>query len=96
MKEKFGGLRVYWRMGSKPRLWVDFQVPGEGVIMLRPKAKKTSAAARIERLIAGAAAEAADTCEVCGRHPAKLALVDGWFATLCDEHRPIGDGDVTT
>jgi hypothetical protein len=94
VKEKFGGLRVYWRIGSRARLWADIQVPGEGVITLKPKAKKSSVAARIDQLITHATAEAANTCEACGRRPAKLHLVDGWFTTMCDEHRPKEHGDV--
>jgi hypothetical protein len=85
VKEKFGGLRVYWEMGSRSRPWADFQGQGEGVITLKPKTRKKSVADRIEHLIAGAAAEAAITCEKCGVRPATLRA-GGWLVTLCDAH----------
>jgi hypothetical protein len=80
VKEKFGGLRIYFVVTMpKPRLTLDSQA-----------VRDDEARRRISAAYERAEHEAKVTCDVCGR-PGVLRSRSGWFATRCEEH---ADGGV--
>jgi len=73
VKEKLGGLRVYWRYGS-----LEKTADGESV-------RDTDIRDRIMLAVFSAEARSERTCEVCGK-PGHMRVQSGWYATRCDEH----------
>jgi len=93
VKQKFGGLRVYFRfVGKKTRLWVVVQFPQGLVGTFKPQAAG-DLERQVQDLIDVAAGEAANTCETCGRQPAEIDGTGGWLVTLCEEHRALRRAD---
>lgn len=83
-KQKFAGFRAYYLMtGRKPRITVD-QLTPVSIVTLAPT-PRDNIEARIDAAIERAAAEASDTCELCGTRPAKVYQW-GWHCVLCDAH----------
>jgi hypothetical protein len=87
IKEKFGGLRVYWRLGRRGSTEIDAVTP-EGVLRVRLSARAASAVdqsvvAQIDARVDQAEAEASSTCQRCGRGDARRRS-EGWLVTLCD------------
>jgi len=84
IKEKFGTLRLYYRVRGQRRLHVDVQ-DGQGLPLRLVVGEVTSAfpCEEIDRLIAQAEEMTAQTCEGCGQ-PGSLRCHAGWYTTLCD------------
>ncbi len=76
IKEKFGGLRVYW---GWPEEWNDLEDEA-----FRDKCEQ------IECLIDIADWMCQRTCMVCGEK-GKMYSDDGWVVVLCDEHKQEDD-----
>jgi hypothetical protein len=75
VKEKFGGLRVYYVVPrTPPPRTLDTQAIREDDV----RRKIDAAYERAER-------EAEHICDVCGS-PGVLRVREGWFATRCEEH----------
>ena len=85
IKEKFGGLRFYVRLGQAERISMDISSSDGDRLRLEALTVKPEPdmLARIHLLIREAEVEAARTCEDCGK-PGKLRR-GGWMRTLCDE-----------
>jgi len=79
VKEKFGGLRVYWGYAESHRLGKNGK-PG--------RIEETRG--KIQRAVALAEARADRTCEICGRRGV-LSARGGWYTVRCQEH---ADGTV--
>jgi len=86
IKEKFGGLRFYVRLGQAERISMDISSPDGERVRLEALCvdAEPDTLARIHLLIREAEAEAARTCEDCGEL-GKLRR-DSWSRTLCDGH----------
>lgn len=87
IKEKFGGLRVYWRLGRRGSTEIDAVTP-EGVLRVRLSARAASAVdrsvvAQIDARVQQAETEASVTCQRCGQGDARR-ISRGWLVTLCD------------
>ena len=87
IKEKFAGLRVYWQLGSEKTVVLDF-ISSQSVQRLdtRP-AEPTNAFDQITTRVRQAGAEAAWTCQHCGRPGDRAQQAPGWMITLCDACR---------
>lgn len=83
IKEKFGGLRAYYRIGSSSEMVLDL-ISGVGVASVRrpPESPVEFPRAALDALIAEAATRALVTCEQCGR-PGVLRR-SGWMHVACD------------
>ena len=96
VKQKFGGLRVYYGIGNSNEMVLDMLTPA-GVTSIRkpPTVQGRFPRDAVDQCIARAAALALDTCEVCGS-PGALRR-DGWIRVLCDScnvtGRSIAEGD---
>ncbi len=90
VKEKFGGLRFYFRINGRKDFTVDIfgvgrlRVPDQDEEGKRPRPPELE---RIQALVREAEQEAARTCEVCGE-PGTLRP-GGWVQTLCEHHAEI-------
>jgi len=75
VKEKFGGLRIYYIVPRTPQpRTLDTQV-----------IREDDARRRIDAAYERAEREAEHTCDVCGS-PGVLRVREGWFATRCATH----------
>lgn len=82
IKEKFGGLRVYWRFAEQETTAIDvFDTGSLGHLVLQP-VEPTALFTRIRLRVQEAADEAARTCQHCGNGSA-TANNSGLVATLC-------------
>jgi hypothetical protein len=82
VKEKFGGLRVYYAVGDSSELVLDLISP-QGVARFRkPPEEGRSGFPEIDKLIADAVALAHATCERCGE-PGPLRP-SRWTRVLCN------------
>jgi hypothetical protein len=83
VKQKFGGLCVYYRIGKSSAMAIDI-VSEDGVTSFRkpPRARSGFPRETIDGFIADAAALARTTCEQCG-NPGRLRT-GGWLRLLCD------------
>jgi hypothetical protein len=90
IKEKFGTLRFYYRIGESEDLHVDVMSP-DGLQHFVARTSLEGAdglkeqEARVRQLVAAACVASETTCETCGA-PAQLRDVRGWLTTLCDKH----------
>jgi hypothetical protein len=87
IKEKFGGLRVYWRLGRRRSTAIDAVTP-DGLLQVKLTARAASAleqsvVAQIDARVQRAETEASGTCQRCGRGDARRRS-RGWLVTLCD------------
>ena len=96
IKEKFGTLRFYWRLGSEGDLHVDIFIPTGTLKSSVSKAKASrarnaddinQARARVRTLVDAACEASATVCERCGASGALCRSRTGWLQTLCDQHR---------
>lgn len=86
IKEKFGGLRMYWNEGG---VYLDFIGPDSlANIVVEPARPLLSAQTRerIARIVAQAAKQAATRCQVCGAPGRLRRRKSGWLVTACDRH----------
>ena len=82
IKEKFGGLRVYWRFAEQETTAIDvFDTGSLGHLVLQP-AEPTALFIQIRARVDEAAEEASTTCQHCGNGSA-TANNSGLVATLC-------------
>lgn len=93
IKEKFGTLRFYWRLGDRGDLHVDIFTPGGTALSSLVKAKPSRAADaeiinqardRLRELVDTACEASASVCQRCGAFGSIRRLA--WVQTLCDEH----------
>jgi hypothetical protein len=84
VKEKFGGLRVYYSIGDSTEMVLDL-ISEKGVMSIRKHPSSESGFPReaVDGCIAEAAALARVTCERCG-DPGTLRQ-GGWLRVLCDQ-----------
>ena len=86
IKEKFGGLRLYWRLGSEKTTALDL-VGASSIQRLVTRPKKPSPAfERIDARVREAEAQAGRTCQRCGGG-ATTGSNQGWLSTLCEACR---------
>lgn len=80
IKEKMGGLRVYWNSDMAPATGVrtERRLNGQHV---RISSDRPGA---IQTLVQAAEERAAVTCQRCGR-AGVMRNIDGYFAVLCDD-----------
>jgi hypothetical protein len=80
VKEKFGGLRIYYVVPlPKPVVDLDTKV-----------FREIEARRKIDEAYEQAGKEAARTCDVCSNEGG-LRSRNGWFATRCEEHADDGE-----
>lgn len=86
IKEKFGGLRMYWNEGG---VYLDFIGPDSLThIVVEPARPLLSARTRerIAGIVAEAAKQAATRCQVCGAPGTLRRRENGWLVTACERH----------
>ena len=86
IKEKFGGLRMYWNEGG---VYLDFIGPDSlAHIVVEPARPLLSEETRerIAGIVAQAAKQAARRCQVCGAPGQLRRRQNGWLVTACDRH----------
>ncbi len=86
IKEKFGGLRMYWNEGG---VYLDFIAPDSLThIVVEPLRPQLSARTRerIAGIVAEAAKKASTRCQICGAPGTLRRRGDGWLVTACDRH----------
>lgn len=82
-KQKFGKLRVYWKLsGEKSSVIIDFI--GQGTVDFNDYSSPVKK--EIKEIIDKACKEASKTCEFCGATNESVSLrQDSWVYTLCDD-----------
>ena len=85
IKEKLGGLRVYWKFRNRGYARPIDEPPLPG---LHPGFE------RLFLIIHNAAEKAAQTCQKCGT-PGTLTIVNGWHATFCEVHAKKPDSEIS-
>lgn len=86
IKEKFGGLRMYWNEGG---VYLDFIGPDSlAHIVVEPARPQLSAQTRerIAGIVAEAAKMASTRCQTCGAPGTLRRRENGWLVTACDRH----------
>ena len=86
IKEKFGGLRMYWNEGG---VYLDFIGPDSlAHIVVEPARPLLSAQTRgrIAGIVAEAAKLTATRCQVCGAPGTLRRRENGWLVTACARH----------
>jgi len=86
IKEKFGGLRMYWNEGG---VYLDFIGPDSlAHIVVEPERPLLSAQTRerIAGIVAEAAKQAATRCQTCGEPGTLRQRESGWLVTACARH----------
>lgn len=86
IKEKFGGLRMYWNEGG---VYLDFIAPDSLThIVVEPLRPQLSARTRerIAGIVAEAAKQASARCQVCGAPGQLRERKNGWLVTACERH----------
>jgi hypothetical protein len=88
IKQKFGTLRFYYRLGDVEDVRVDLIHP-EGVKQLlfdsNPALHLDDLRVQLRAVVSEAEAASSNCCEKCGES-AMLHEVRGWLTTLCGEH----------
>ena len=85
IKEKFGGLRFYWRLNGAQDVRLDI-LAQNGSISVTEKAQGGPASmVRIRNLERAAQDASQSICQECGA-PASRANYGGYIATLCNVH----------
>lgn len=86
IKEKFGGLRMYWNEGG---FYMDFIGPDSlAHVVAEPERPQLSQQTRerIAGIVAEAAKKASTRCQICGAPGTLRRRGDGWLVTACDRH----------
>lgn len=78
IKEKFGGLRFYWRLGNSEVEEADDE------ILVHDDELYTELSYQLGKVVDRAEEVCGHTCEICGE-PGELRPL-GWLRTLCDTH----------
>jgi hypothetical protein len=87
IKEKFGGLRVYWSLGPEKTTVMDVSdAQSSQRLECLPK-RPSPVFERITARISEAEARAARTCQRCGCAGASKGSERGWLSTLCERCR---------
>ena len=82
IKEKFAGLRIYWKLGKQKTTAVDV-FANDGIIRLQTQPNQpTELFDQIAARVTLAEEEAAQTCQKCGSLGAERRS-RGWLITLC-------------
>jgi hypothetical protein len=84
VKEKFGGLRFYYRLQGASDLHIDLQSP-IGVDTVKSHTPSDETADRVRCLVQKAEADSKLLCEKCGAS-SKVHNLKGWLVTLCEQH----------
>jgi len=88
IKEKFGTLRFYYRLGESEDLHIDVMSEAgrqHFVRRLSVEADDDQDVMRVRELVNAACSESESLCEECGA-VAELRNTGGWYTTLCDQH----------
>ncbi len=86
IKEKFGGLRMYWNEGG---LYMDFIGPDSlAQVVVEPERPRLSQQTRerIAGIVAEAAEKVATRCQTCGEPGTLHQRRSGWLVTACARH----------
>lgn len=86
IKEKFGGLRMYWNEGG---FYMDFIGPDSLThIVVEPERPRLSEQTRerIAGVVAEAAKQASMRCQTCGEPGTLRQRRSGWLVTACARH----------
>lgn len=86
IKEKFGGLRMYWNEGG---VYLDFIGPDSLThIVVEPAQPRLSERTRkrIAEIVAEAAKQASTRCQTCGEPGTLRQRGSGWLVTACARH----------
>lgn len=86
IKEKFGGLRMYWNEGGG---YLDFIGPDSLThVAVEPAQPRLSERTRerIAGIVAEAAKQAAARCQICGEPGTLRQRTSGWLVTACARH----------
>jgi len=86
IKEKFGGLRVYWELDGQQTMVIDAISAHSVQHMENSPARPTALFGRVRERVRQAAQQAATTCQKCGSEGA-TATRSGWVVTLCEACR---------
>jgi hypothetical protein len=86
VKEKFGGLRVYWELGKEQTTVLDTHGFDSAQRVDKGPAKPSALFDRIRARVKQAGEQAATTCQRCGNGGAS-AGGSGWIVTLCEACR---------
>jgi hypothetical protein len=92
IKEKFAGLRVYWRLGTQQTTVIDVLGPDAVWRIDKGPTKPTDLFDRIKERVTQAQEEAGTTCQRCGNSGAS-AGGQGWIVTLCETCRTKKDDE---
>jgi hypothetical protein len=96
IKEKFGKLRFYWRLGSQGDVHFDIFMPDGTVASSVSKATASRARNgkdidlardRVRALVDTACEASASICQRCGAPGTLCRSRTNWLHTLCDQHR---------
>lgn len=90
IKEKFAGLRVYWRLGGAKTEVLDVVGKGSVQHLEQGPAQTTALFERTQARVKQACEQAATTCQHCGNDGAS-AGGSGWLVTLCQSCRRQAD-----
>jgi hypothetical protein len=85
IKEKFGGLRVYYSIAGSSELVIDIlSEHGRASARIPPRSPDDFPSQAVDDAISRAVDAAARTCDSCGR-PGKLADRQGWLRVCCED-----------
>jgi len=89
IKEKFGTLRFYYRLGEREDLHVDVISPDaiKHIVNFPPEAAEQVEAVedRVRALVTAACQASESTCMTCSA-PAQLRNIGGYVTVRCDQH----------
>ncbi|MBB3176344.1 hypothetical protein [Variovorax sp. Sphag1AA] len=91
IKEKFGGARLYYQLGTSKRTIVDVQVSESVTTVKTPTRRGDPMAEAIDAIVDEAELRTKTSCIVCGAQ-AETAAYDGYLMTLCQAHQYPGQG----
>lgn len=84
IKEKFGTLRFYYKLGGRADVHVDL-ISNDIAQHFATERGKDDASVRVRELVDAACARTSWVCLKCGSW-GRTDSAGGWLATLCDEH----------
>lgn len=83
VKEKFGGLRVYWSYDTEAEIFLH-----KGMELIKTRVLgKSSRSCKIAQLVDKAEEESQTICEVCGGQGKLVSSEFNWIKTLCPYHQ---------
>jgi hypothetical protein len=88
IKEKFGTLRFYYRLGARMGLHIDVMSSRGRQYFVGQQSRAEVPdiyEARVRTLVDAACAASTSACERCGE-PAQLRDLGGYLTTLCEQH----------